>query len=154
MASSYRQNTSENCSIYRIKVVLMTRTKLIPLDLQWLPNNAMLYCRSITLHQPQPLHCLTFNPKSTEIWWVSTVLQKHTTSTSGGLLNIKAVWCSNALITIYQAAWCPKPGNFMWTFTTVKTWRKECKNINYQGWMFHYEKKELQVQYYVLKQPL
>lgn len=36
------------------------------------------------------------------IWWVGTVLQKHTTSTSGGLLKIKAVWSSEALITIYQ----------------------------------------------------
>lgn len=36
------------------------------------------------------------------IWQVGTVLQKHTISTSGGLLKIKAVWSSEALITIYQ----------------------------------------------------
>jgi len=109
-------------------------------------NNAVSYCRCITPHQPHPLNCLTFNPKRTEIvpyltWWVGTVLQKHTTSTSSGLLKTEAVLSSEALISIYQTAWCPKSGNIIWIFTIVKTQSKECKNINYQGWMFHYEKK-------------
>jgi len=38
------------------------------------------------------------------IWWVGAFLQKHTTSTSGGLLKIEAVWSSEALISIYQTA--------------------------------------------------
>ena len=151
MANSYRQNTLENCSTYIIIVVLMTRRNPIPLDSRLLPK---MQCHIVeVLLLTSPICCIASLSIQKElklcpalshylICWVGTVLQKHTTSTSSGLLKIKAVLYSEALITIYQTAWCPKPGKIIWIFTTVKTWSKEGKNINYQGWMFHYEKKK------------
>jgi len=146
MASSYRQNTSENCSIYTIIALLMTRRNPIPLASRWLPTMQCHIADVLLLTSPIhriPWHSIQKELKLSHylIWWVGTGLQKHTTSTSSGLLKIEAVLSSEALIAIYQTPWCPKPGNIIWIFTTVKTRSKECKNINYHGWMFHYEKK-------------
>lgn len=120
MASSCRQSTSENCSIYRIIVMLMTRRNPIPLDSRWLPTmpchvaEVLLFSSPILCIASHSIQkALKLCPALSHylVWWVGTVLQKHTTSTSDGLLKIEAVWSSEALITIYQTTWCHEPHN-------------------------------------------
>jgi len=92
----------------------MTRRNTIPLDSHRLPTTqchfveVLLFTSRIhwiASHSIQK--ALKLSPALSHylIWWVGTVLQKNTTSTSGGLLKFEAVWCSEALITIYQTAW-------------------------------------------------
>ena len=107
-------------------------------------------CGSITLQQPHPLHCLTFNPKSTEI--VSCIVTLP--SLVGGYSSAKTYYlhirwpAKDRGSMVFWSTDNHLPDNLMSWTTQHMIWysplweqSKECKNINYQRWMFHYEKK-------------
>lgn len=143
-----------NCSIYRIKVVFVARRKFILVDLHWLLNTLGCYSPELLCHT-SPTHCIVSLSVHTAmkmclsplwnhiIWKAVTVLEEHTTPTSGSLLKIVCTFLvsidnhiPNCLVTQTRPHY---------EHSLLKTWCKEYININYQGWVFHCRKRELQV---------
>lgn len=91
MTNSDRQKYVQNCSMYRIKDVLMARRNLISVNEHWLANTTGQYAQSLFL--TSPIHSVTslsvhqaLKKCPSALWhhiilWMGTLLGQHTTLT-------------------------------------------------------------------------
>lgn len=96
----------------------MLSRNLIPVDLHITKHNGTTHSKTTISHQSHLFQYLTSNPESTEI--VPCIMTPHNLVggyCSGGTYYLHFRWPAEdsdsvfpeALITIYQTAWCPQP---------------------------------------------